>query len=74
MKSRMIMIGAALVISASALQAKPAYVATAKKAGIKNASCATCHVGAGPKLNAYGKKVKKNGKVTVASIKKSGKP
>lgn len=78
MRLRSCLIGAALIVSAGAVQAKPAYVGIAKKAGIKNATCKTCHVAAGkPALNAFGKKVKAakvGGKVTVASVKKAGKP
>jgi len=53
--STLILAAAALLAMAVPSQAKPAFVAKAKAAGIANASCTTCHVKMGAKdLNEVG--------------------
>ena len=75
MRVQTILIGAALIISASAVQAKPEAVGVATKAGGKKVTCVTCHPSATDfkGLNPYGKQLKGakvGGKVTAASLKK----
>ena len=53
--STLILAAAALLAVAVPSQAKPAFVAKAKAAGIASASCTTCHVKMGSKdLNEVG--------------------
>lgn len=77
MEMRSLLVGAALVISAIAVQAKPEYLGTLKKTGAKKVSCVTCHASASSfALNPFGKQVKGakvKGKVTAATFKKIGK-
>jgi hypothetical protein len=55
------LIAAAALFMALPTQAKPAWVAKAKAAGISNASCTTCHVKMGAKdLNEVGKFAKEH--------------
>ena len=76
-RSSLLLLAVAALAVAIPAQAKPKFVAGAKKAGIEKASCTTCHVKMGAKdLNEVGKVAKgsmkdKDGEPDYEAVKKA---